>query len=97
MRVDESCHLLACVLEGGFDRFCSAVAGGGIVELLFEERQHRLQHLGVDRSSRVVIEVNHSAKLVFLWWKARRIFIRIKVGASTSQGEVDTDFLVKIR
>ena len=72
-RVDEGGYLFACGLQGGFDGFRRSIAGRGVVEMVFEERKHRLQHLGVDGSGGVVIEVNHGGSLVLLGGKARRI------------------------
>ena len=53
-------HLLPRGLQRAAHRGAEAVDGGGVAELLGEEGQHGLHHVGIDPGGRVVVEVNGS-------------------------------------
>ena len=56
--LEEARDLLACRLHAIARVATEAVDAGRIAEVLAEVRQHRLEHLGVHRCGRVVIEID---------------------------------------
>src|SRR5205823_620455 len=55
--------LSACLLNCFVGRFSVLVGARRIPEMLLQIRQHRLDHGGIQRRSRIVVEINRSHEL----------------------------------
>src|SRR5579859_3540314 len=52
------CHRLACVLDRRPRLLSVVVDGGGVAKVLRKIRAHGLKHVGQNRSSGIIVEVN---------------------------------------